>query len=177
MSASDPGEVGGVVEPVDPDVDLRVPGQRAETAGHRLWQVLAVISAGGAAGATARYGAERLWPTADGAFPWTTFVVNVLGCGLIGVLMVLVAEGGWSVHPLVRPFLGVGVLGGFTTFSTYTLDFLRLVRHGEAPAALGYVAVTLVGAMAAVWVAATVTRRMVGPVAGPGSVAGQGAAP
>ncbi|WTL22802.1 CrcB family protein [Streptomyces sp. NBC_01506] len=143
---------------------MRVPGQRAETAGHRLWQVLAVISAGGAAGATARYGAERLWSTADGGdgvFPWTTFAVNVLGCGLIGVLMVLVAEGGWSVHPLVRPFLGVGVLGGFTTFSTYTLDFLRLVRHGEAPAALGYAAMTLVGAMAAVWLTATVTRRLV----------------
>ncbi|WP_329385609.1 fluoride efflux transporter FluC [Streptomyces sp. NBC_01716] len=161
------GQVGSAEEPVDPDVDLRVPGQRAETAGHRLWQVLAVISAGGAAGATARYGAERLWPTADGAFPWTTFVVNVLGCGLIGVLMVLVAEGGWSVHPLVRPFLGVGVLGGFTTFSTYTLDFLRLVRHGEAPAALGYAALTFAGAMAAVWLAATLTRRAVGPVTAP----------
>ncbi|MFC9601879.1 fluoride efflux transporter FluC [Streptomyces niveus] len=157
------------LEPVDPDVDLRVPGQRAETAGHRLWQVLAVISAGGAAGATARYGAERLWPTPDGAFPWTTFLVNVVGCGLIGVLMVLLAEGGWSAHPLLRPFLGVGVLGGFTTFSTYTLDFLRLVRHGQAPAALGYAAVTLVGAMAAVWLTATVTRRLVGPVAGQGA--------
>lgn len=149
------------VEPVDPDVDLRLPGQRAETAGHRLWQVLAVISLGGAAGATARYGAERLWPSAHGAFPWTTFVVNVVGCGLIGVLMVLVAEGGWSVRPLVRPFLGVGVLGGFTTFSTYTLDFLRLVRHGEAPVAFGYAAGTLVGALAAVWLTATVTRRAV----------------
>lgn len=161
-SAGSTGSTGSAAEPVDPDVDLRAPGQRAETAGHRLWQVPAVISAGGAAGAAARYGAERLWPTADGAFPWTTFVVNVAGCGLIGVLMVLVAEGGWSVHPLVRPFLGVGVLGGFTTFSTYTLDFLRLVRHGEAPAALGYAAVTLVGAMAAVWLTATLTRRAVG---------------
>ncbi|MFI6085661.1 fluoride efflux transporter FluC [Streptomyces sp. NPDC051217] len=161
------GSAGSAAEPVDPDVDLRVAGQRAETAGHRLWQVLAVISAGGAAGATARYGAERLWPTADGAFPWTTFLVNVVGCGLIGVLMVLVAEGGRSVHPLVRPFLGVGVLGGFTTFSTYTLDFLRLVRHGEAPAALGYAAVTLAGAMAAVWLTATLTRRAVGRVAAP----------
>lgn len=156
-------------EPVDPDVDLRVPGQRAETAGHRLWQVLAVVSAGGAAGATARYGAGRLWPTADGVFPWTTFTVNVVGCGLIGVLMVLLAEGGWSARPLLRPFLGVGVLGGFTTFSTYTLDFLRLVRHGEAPAALGYAAVTLVGAMTAVWLTATVTRRLVGPVPGRGT--------
>lgn len=166
MSPTGPGR--RPVEPVDPDVDLRVAGQRAETAGHRLWQVLSVISAGGAAGAAARYGAERLWPTADGAFPWTTFVVNVVGCGLIGVLMVLVAEGGRSsAHPLLRPFLGVGVLGGFTTFSTYTLDFLRLVRHGQAPAALGYAAVTLVGALAAVWLAATLTRRAVARPAAP----------
>ncbi|WP_330177765.1 CrcB family protein [Streptomyces sp. NBC_01498] len=140
---------------------MRVPGQRAETAGHRLWRVTAVIAVGGAAGATARHGAERLLPTPDGAFPWTTFLVNVVGCGLIGVLMVLVAEGGRPAHPLLRPFLGVGVLGGFTTFSAYTLDFLRLVRHGEAPAALGYAAVTLVGALVAVGLTATLTRRAV----------------
>ncbi|WP_261988702.1 fluoride efflux transporter FluC, partial [Streptomyces sp. wa22] len=52
-------------------------------------------------------------------FPWAVFAVNVTGCALIGVLMVLLAERGTVTHPLVRPFLGVGVLGGFTTFSTY----------------------------------------------------------
>ncbi|CAM5350095.1 Putative fluoride ion transporter CrcB [Streptomyces microflavus] len=85
-------------------------------------RVLGAVAAGGALGALARYGALVLWPTADGGFPWTVFAVNVSGCALIGVLMVLTVERGRVTHPLVRPFLGVGVLGGFTTFSTYAAD-------------------------------------------------------
>jgi fluoride exporter len=111
-------------------------------------------------GATARYAALVLWPAAPGAFPWATFWVNVLGCALIGVLMVLVSEGGRSAHPLVRPFLGVGVLGGFTTFSTYALDFSELLEREEADTAMAYAAGTVVGAMAAVWLAASATRTV-----------------
>ncbi|MFF2522105.1 FluC/FEX family fluoride channel [Streptomyces liangshanensis] len=137
------------------------PAPRAETAGERQWPVLAVISAGGAAGASARYGADLLWPVAPGAFPWTTFGINVLGCALIGVLMVLVAEDGRSAHRLVRPFLGVGVLGGFTTFSTYALDFHGLLGRHAYATAFAYAAGTLAAALAAVSAAALVTRRVV----------------
>ncbi|MFI5758223.1 fluoride efflux transporter FluC [Streptomyces sp. NPDC051569] len=151
---------------VDPDADLLVPAQRAETTGTRKWPVLATISAGGAAGASARYGASLLWPTAGGAFPWTTFGINVLGCGLIGVLMVLVTRADRTVHPLVRPFLGVGVLGGFTTFSAYAVELTGLLRRGEAGVALGYAAGTVAGALGAVWAAATATRWVVRRVAG-----------
>ncbi|WP_328399035.1 CrcB family protein [Streptomyces sp. NBC_00390] len=144
---------------VDPDVDLHVAAQRAETAGAHKWAVLAAISAGGAAGASARYGAQLLWPVPDGSFPWTVLGVNVLGCALIGVLMVLVTErGGRWAHPLVRPFLGVGVLGGFTTFSTYALDFSTLLEHGRAGLALAYAGGTVGGALLAVWSAAAGTR-------------------
>lgn len=155
-------------EAIDPDVDLHVPAQRAETAGARKWPVLAAISAGGAAGASARYGASLLWPAAPGAFPWATFWVNVLGCVLIGVLMVLVSEAGRSAsaHPLVRPFLGVGVLGGFTTFSTYALDFSRLLEREESGTALAYAGGTVLGALGAVWVGASVTRTVAARVAG-----------
>ncbi|MCX4824133.1 CrcB family protein [Streptomyces sp. NBC_01142] len=150
----------GVPEAIDPDVDLHVPAQRAETAGARKWPVLAAISAGGVAGALARYAASLRWPAAEGAFPWATLWVNVLGCALIGVLMVLVGEGGRSAsaHPLARPFLGVGVLGGFTTFSTYALDVTELLAHTEAGMALAYAGGTLAGAMGAVWLAASATR-------------------
>ncbi|MBT2389852.1 fluoride efflux transporter CrcB [Streptomyces sp. ISL-1] len=148
-------------EAIDPDVDLHVPAQRAETAGSHKWPVLAAIAAGGAAGTTARYAASVLWPAAPGAFPWATFWVNVLGCALIGVLMALVSEGGRSAHPLVRPFLGVGVLGGFTTFSTYALDFSDLLEREEADTAMAYAAGTVAGAMAAVWLAASATRAVV----------------
>lgn len=121
-------------------------------------QVLAVVAVGGAAGSVARYGAQVIWPAGPASFPWATFGINLVGCGLIGVLMVLVAEGGRPAHPLVRPFLGVGVLGGFTTFSTYALDYADLLTRREAGTALAYAAGTLAGAMAAVWAAATLTR-------------------
>ncbi|MFF8843637.1 CrcB family protein [Streptomyces sp. NPDC015127] len=132
-----------------------------ELAGAHKWAVLGAISAGGAVGAAARYGAVLLWPAPEGAFPWAVFWVNVLGCALIGVLMVLVSEGGRSAHPLVRPFLGVGVLGGFTTFSTYALDFTELLEREEAGTALAYAGGTVAGALAAVWAAASVTRWVV----------------
>ncbi|MFD4131808.1 CrcB family protein [Streptomyces goshikiensis] len=145
-------------EAIDPDVDLRVPAQRAEPQG----RVLAAVAAGGALGASARYGVALLWPAAPGAFPWATFWINVSGSALIGVLMVLISEGGRSApHPLVRPFVGVGVLGGFTTFSTYAVDFSRLLDEGETGTALAYAGFTVAGALSAVWAAASVTRRAV----------------
>lgn len=146
-------------EAIDPDVDLHVPAQRAEPQG----RVLAAVAAGGVVGASARYGISLLWPAAPGVFPWATFWINVSGCALIGVLMVLISEGGRSApHPLVRPFAGVGVLGGFTTFSTYAVDFAHLLDAGKAGTALAYAGLTVLAAMGAVWAAATVTRRAVG---------------
>ncbi|MFJ8754417.1 CrcB family protein [Streptomyces sp. NPDC102441] len=139
---------------------MSVPAQRAETEGPGKWRVLAVIAAGGAAGATARYAASLAWPAAGGGFPWAVFAVNVAGCALIGVLMVLTAERGRVTHPLVRPFLGVGVLGGFTTFSTYAVDVSRLLARQEVATAMAYAAATAVAALGAVWGAAALTRAL-----------------
>ncbi|MEV7325116.1 fluoride efflux transporter CrcB [Streptomyces sp. NPDC093970] len=130
-------------------------------------RVLAVVAVGGAAGACARYAAALLWPTGSAAFPWTTLCVNALGCLIIGVFMVMVTEL-WSAHPLLRPFFGTGVLGGFTTFSTYCADIERLVREGMAGAALAYLALTVAAAMAAVTIGARVGRRAVRRVRGSG---------
>ncbi|MEU4210563.1 CrcB family protein [Streptomyces sp. NPDC026206] len=124
------------------------------------WPVLCAVSLGGGAGAAARYGAALLWPTASGAFPWTTLLVNAVGCALIGVLLVSVTELG-TPHRLARPFLGTGVLGGFTTFSTYAVDVQRLVEDGRAGSALLALAATPVAALAAVWAAAAATRRLI----------------
>lgn len=146
-------------EAIDPDVDLHVPAQRAEPQG----RVLAAVAAGGVVGASARYGISLLWPAAPGAFPWATFWINASGCALIGVLMVLISEGGRTApHPLVRPFAGVGVLGGFTTFSTYAVDFAHLLDVGKAGTALAYAGLTVVAALGAVWATATATRLVVG---------------
>ncbi|MER6995170.1 CrcB family protein [Streptomyces sp. NPDC000410] len=139
---------------------MHASSQRAETAGRGKWKVLAAVSAGGALGASARYGVSLFWPSV-----WGTFAVNVVGCALIGVLMVLVSERHVVTRPLVRPFLGVGVLGGFTTFSTYALDIAGLLERQQAATALAYAAATVVGALGAVWLGASATRRMAG--AGP----------
>jgi CrcB protein len=122
--------------------------------------VIAVVSLGGALGATARYGAGLLWPDGPGAFPWTTLGINALGCAVIGVFMVLITEVRPVTHRLVRPFFGTGVLGGFTTFSTYTVDIQRLVDQGRAGPALLYLAATLLAALVSVWAAAGATRRL-----------------
>ena len=142
--------------PVDPDVDLRVPAQRREVREHP-WPVLAAISAGGVLGAVARYGLQEAFPHPPGEFGWATFAVNVSGCLLIGVLMVLIGEV-WTGRRLLRPFLGVGVLGGYTTFSTYVIDIQQAVTSGAARTGLAYLAATVAAAMAAVWAGAVVTR-------------------
>ncbi|MEU9319079.1 fluoride efflux transporter CrcB [Streptomyces sp. NPDC048295] len=121
--------------------------------------VVAVVALGGAIGACARYGATLIWPTAPGGFPWTTLIVNAVGCAVIGVFMVVISEV-WSAHRLVRPFFGTGVLGGFTTFSTYAVDIQRLVDVGRVRAGLGYLGLTLFAALAAVWSAVWATRRV-----------------
>lgn len=121
--------------------------------------VVAVVALGGALGACARYGAALIWPTAPGSFPWTTLVVNVVGCAVIGVFMVVISEV-WAAHRLVRPFFGTGVLGGFTTFSTYAVDIERLVDADRARTGLAYLGLTLCAALAAVWSAVWATRRV-----------------
>lgn len=148
-------------EPVDPDVDLHQAAQRAETAGAGLAQVLGAVAAGGVIGALARYAIFLAWPVADDGFPWATLAVNVLGSGLIGVLLPLVSEDGHKERPLVRLFAGTGVLGGFTTFSAYAYDLRVLLVDDRVPLALAYAVGTVVGCLAAVWLTATVTRRVV----------------
>jgi CrcB protein len=139
-----------VVSGPDPDVDLRSPAPAWSPA------VLGAISAGGVLGALARYGLSTAWPHAPGTFPWATWTINVSGCFLIGVLMVLIARR-WPARRLIRPFFGVGILGGYTTFSTAVVD----VQHTAPAPALLYLAGTLAGALLAVWAGTVLTERVV----------------
>jgi len=125
------------------------------------WAVLGVVALGGAAGAVGRYGLSVGMPHRPGTFPWATFVTNVTGCLLIGVLMVLITEV-WAAHRLLRPFLGTGVLGGYTTFSTYVVDVQRAAGAGAPWVALAYLSLTLITALPAVWCGTAVTRAAVG---------------
>ena len=151
--------------PIDSDVDVHVPAQRAELA-RSHGRVLLVVALGGGLGALARYGIGLLLPTTPGHFPYGTFLINVLGCALIGVLMVLITEV-YSGKPLLRPFFGTGILGGFTTFSTYTNEFRGLLRPGTVPLAFAYLAGTLLCALLAVSLATWLTRRIVRKAAEP----------
>jgi len=131
----------------------------SESEGRRpsLGAVVAVVAVGGVLGAEARYGLAVGLPHAPGAWPWATLLANVSGCLLIGVLMVLVTER-HAAHPLLRPLLGVGVLGGYTTFSTYAVAAVAAGRPGLA---LLYVVVTPLLAVAAAAVGIAVTRAVV----------------
>ena len=141
-------------QPVDPDVP-----DRRELSRHPA-AVLGAIAAGGVLGAEARLGLATALPTPAGGFPVGTLLINTTGCLLIGVLMVLVVESGRG-HPLTRPFLGVGMLGGYTTFSGYAVDAQRLLATGHPGPALGALAATPVLALLAVAVAARLTRAAV----------------
>ncbi|MGW4700433.1 fluoride efflux transporter CrcB [Streptomyces sp. NPDC004285] len=123
--------------------------------------VVAAVAAGGSLGAVARYAATLVWPTPDGAFPWTVLTVNATGCAVLGVLMVLLTETTTAPHPLLRPFLGTGVCGGFTTFSTYALDTQRLLSAGDPTRGLLYLGGTLLTALAAVAAGVAAARLLV----------------
>lgn len=122
--------------------------------------VLAVVAAGGALGSLARFGVSEALPAAAAGFPWATFLVNVSGCFLLGLLMVLVLDV-WPSYRLLRPFLGVGVLGGYTTFSTYALEARDLMAAGRPLTAFGYVGGSLLAGLVAVAGGVAVMRALV----------------
>jgi CrcB protein len=124
------------------------------------------VAAGGALGALARYGLALAIPPVPGHFPLATFLTNVVGGLLIGVLIVVLTEL-TTPHPLARPFLVTGILGGFTTFSTYAVDVEHLLAAHAVGVALGYLLGTLVAALAATWVAILATRAVGRPFSGP----------
>jgi CrcB protein len=145
--------------PVDPDVDLSDPVERAETV-RREWDLLLVIALGGILGAEARYGLSRWVTHRPGTMPWSTVLINVVGAALIGALMSVVDRGG--APRLLRPFVGVGILGGFTTFSTFAVDIDVLLNDGRVGVAVGYLALSVAGCFVAVSVGYRLMRASIG---------------
>ncbi|RNL84338.1 fluoride efflux transporter FluC [Halostreptopolyspora alba] len=143
-----PGDETGP-SPGGPDIDAHVPRRGGEWSG-APWAVPLAVSLGGAAGALARYAVGAAVPHESGTFAWATLLVNVSGSFLIGVLMVLVTDV-WPGRRLLRPFFGVGALGGYTTFATHIDDVQRMLLSGAAGPALAHLAGTVVGALLAVW--------------------------
>lgn len=138
--------------PVDPDLaeDERVHGLvRAWHAVASRRDVLAVIALGGAVGAGLRHAVSEAVPRAAGEFPWATLAVNVSGCLALGALMVVLLETRPHARYL-RPLLGVGLLGGYTTFSAYALEVRDLVDAGQAGTAGAYLLGSVAGGLLAV---------------------------
>lgn len=100
------------------------------------------VAAGGALGCVCRYAMQQM-PLLTADRTWPTLAVNILGCLLIGLVATLIDNiGGYRTLRLIAV---TGFLGGFTTYSTFTLDAASLVRSGEMLRAFGYIAVTLGG--------------------------------
>ena len=108
---------------------------------------LLLVAAGGAIGSAARYGVGRWMGLQGSAVPWPTLLVNATGAFAIGLLLVAAARLGWPGW--WRPFLAVGILGGYTTFSTFSLETVELVLRGSYGTAAGYAIGTLVVGMIA----------------------------
>lgn len=118
--------------------------------------LLAVIGAGGAIGAAARYGTALAIPLHSGAYPVATFLVNVVGAVILGAVAELPA-GRLPADELSRPAVGAGFCGGLTTFSTMSLEIYRL-WPGHPEIAAAYAAASLAAAPACAWAGAAVTQ-------------------
>ena len=117
---------------------------------------------GGALGALARWAVAAALPSSPGDWPWATFAVNVTGCLLIGVLLA-VLPARFPENPWLRPLLGVGVLGGYTTYSTFAVEVVRMVEAGSAATAVAYVAASVLGGVAAVLAGLLAARVVLHP--------------
>ncbi|WP_200961949.1 CrcB family protein [Phycicoccus sp. Soil803] len=123
--------------------------------------LLAAVAAGGVLGSLGRYAVGLALPHVSGAFAWSTFLVNVTGSLAMGVLVVWVLSMA-RPHPWLRPFLGVGVLGGWTTFSSYALDIHAMVQAGHGLVAAAYLVGSLVVGLVAVGLGITLGERLFG---------------
>lgn len=125
-------------------------------------QAYLLVGAGGALGAMARYGfysvAGHFWPS---SFPYATILINVIGSLAMGILVGLLAKALPAWQNEARLFAAVGILGGFTTFSAFSLDAITLIeRHQWGQAAL-YALLSVVVSIAALYLGLLVTRTSV----------------
>jgi len=114
-----------------------------------MLNVLAV-GAGGFIGAVCRYLIGLVPLNETYVFPWKTFIINIVGCVVIGVIAVSVSRN-VSWNPQMLLFMKVGLCGGFTTFSTFALETADLMKNGHAPAAFVYVVLSAVIGIAVIF--------------------------
>ncbi len=127
----------------------------------RRLDILLAIALGGAIGGVARYSVSLALPTRPGHFPWDTFLINVSGSFVLGLLVILLAER-FPPSRYARPFIGTGIIGAYTTFSTFGVETDLLIRDGHLGIAAAYALGTLAGGLIAAWVGVVVGRELAG---------------
>jgi len=121
---------------------------------------VAAVAAGGAVGSVLRYAISQWTISRFGpAVPWHTLAINVSGAFALGLLMAFVQSRGQSAEPW-RLLLGVGLLGGYTTFSTFAFESLELLTQQSAPTALAYALGSVVAGVLAAWLGLTLGRTV-----------------
>jgi CrcB protein len=119
--------------------------------------VLGVIALGGMVGASARYGMARWIPVQPGQFPWATFWTNLSGSFVLGVVLVLLLER-FPPSRYWRPFLATGIIGAYTTMSTYCVETVLLIKDGYALTGAIYAIGSLVAGLALAYLGTIVGR-------------------
>lgn len=126
----------------------RSPARQHQRSGPGVADV-AAIAVGGGIGGVVRYALSAAFPAGHG-FPWAVLAINVSGCFCLGLLMVYLLEV-WPPRRFLRPFLAVGLIGGYTTFSTYAGGVLTLLTSHAYALADAYALSSIVAALLAVW--------------------------
>jgi len=139
--------------PLDPDVDATA----YDRAHHP--RVIALVFAGGCAGGLIRYVVGQHWSHPASGFPWATFVVNVVGALVLGVVVELATEV-LDGSRYLRPLMGTGFCGALTTFSAIVVDVDRLAAHGHTGVAVGYLLATVAAGLSAGALGLFVTRAV-----------------
>lgn len=120
------------------------------------------VALGGGLGACGRFGLAQIVPVtlvAGGQFPWPTFTANAIGSGLIGLAIGGLAEQAWF-NEFGRAFLVTGVLGGFTTFSAFSLEMVQLTQSGHAGLGIGYALLSLVVCGLGAWLGLSIGQSL-----------------
>jgi CrcB protein len=148
LAPSDPAEPAPLHHPSHPPIRRSRP------------DVLAAIVVGGFAGTVGRYEVSLAWPSGRGRFPAAIFTINTSGALAIGIVLAVILAA-FPRSRYLRPFAGVGVLGGWTTMSTLAVDTDLLVRDHAYGMAVAYVAATLTAGLAATMLGLRLARTLI----------------
>lgn len=136
---------------------LHVPAPRRRLGGRAAPSVLLAIAIGGGLGTLGRYGISRVIHVSPDTFPWATFVTNLSGAFVIGVFLTLILER-FQPTRFARPFFAIGVLGGFTTYSTMAVETVTLCKDGSPVMGIGYLLASVFAGLACCYLGMVLAR-------------------